>query len=239
MRKEDVISAGVMTIVSVLVLIGFTVAWYTGIFNIASITGMHLMAAEMNQIKIALEEGGEDISSMQGDERYADISLQDMSNIENDKLAPGQFGEVTFYITPSDEGIRYCEIVPDIWISQRSGDTGLNGENVVWYSGEEDVEPALQRLYHIAQEHIVFFGEPEMINPIHHITLEWSDEDGYMEKSVTFYWKWYYEYPFTEEEQASLSEEERQSLIDQYDAEDTEIGNGIGQMKFHFSFSAR
>ena len=110
MRKEDVVSAAVMTIVSILVLIGFTVAWYSGVFHFALITGMRMQAAELNSIIIALEPGGEDISVLEKnqieDDEYADIGLQEMTNIEAGKLAPGQFGKVTLYVTPSDKEIE-------------------------------------------------------------------------------------------------------------------------------------
>lgn len=246
MKKEDVISAGVMTIVSILVLIGFTVAWFTDVFSVIT-TGMHLKAAEMNNIKIALTSGGDDISVLGEDEKYADIGLQDMTNVETNKLAPGQYGEVTFYITPSNEGIEYCEIVPEVWI--RQGDEE-------WYPGEADAESdtesgaegpgmeeselALAELYRITQEHIFFFEDEAMTTPIKDLKkVEWSEADGMDEKEVKIYWKWYYEYPFTDLEMENLDEEQKQSRIDAYDAEDTQIGNNITAMKFHFAFAAK
>lgn len=245
MKKEEVISAGIMTIVSILVLIGFTVAWYTGVFDLATISGMHLKAAEMNNIKIALTSGGDDISVLGEDKKYADIGLQEMTNIETDKLAPGQFGEVTFYVTPSNDGIEYCEIIPEVWIRQ---------EDEAWYPGEAedetdtdtengtgvtDEELKLEELYKITQKHIVFFEDEAMTKKIETSKrIEWSEADGKQEKEVTIYWKWYYEHPFTDEE-LELSKEEQQKLINEYDAEDTRIGNNITAMKFHFTFSAQ
>lgn len=244
MKKEEVISAGVMAIVSMLVLIGFTVAWYTGIFNLSTITGMRLKAAEMNNIKVALTSNGEDISVLSEDEKYADIGLQEMTNIESGKLAPGQFGKVTFYLTPSDEGIEYCEIMPTVWI--RQGD-----ENAAWYPGESDEEAGgteaviatdLEELYEITQRHIDFFSDEAMTKKIdedNQFIIPWSETDGKSEKEVVIYWKWYYEYPFTETENTVLNEVQKQEKIDEYDAEDTKIGNNITAMKFHFTFSAK
>lgn len=244
MKKEDVISAGVMTIVSMLVLIGFTVAWYSGVFDIATIGGMHLKAAEMNTIKIALTEDGPDISTLDGEDQFVDIGLQEMTNVETDKLAPGQFGKVTFYVTPSDSGIEYCDIFPRVWISQSQ----INETNSIyqWYPGEEkDVwEPGdqldeLVRLYEITQRHILFFEDEDMQIPIANAKrVTWTEADGNSEKAITVYWKWHYEYPFSAEE-LDLSAEEQQKLIDNYDAEDTQIGNNITAMKFHFDFSAQ
>lgn len=241
MKKEDVISAGIMTIVSILVLIGFTVAWFTGVFHIATVGGMHLKAAEMNNIKVALTEGGADISELSEENRYAEIGLQDMLNVPVDKLAPGQFGKVNFYLTPSDADIEYCEILPEVWIRQNEG---------AWYPGEWDTEAdseesreaelALEELYEVAQRHIVFFEDETMEKPIDTTRLvEWTEADGKITKQVTIYWQWYYEYPFTEVQLATLTKKEQQELIDEYDAEDTRIGNNITDMKFHFTFSAQ
>ena len=235
MKKEDVISAGIMTIVSVLVLIGFTVAWYGNVFS-AFVSGMHLKAAELNNIKIALTPGGDDISVLGEDEKYADIGLQEMTNVETDKLAPGQFGQVTFYVTPSDEGIEYCEIVPEVWI--RQGDEE-------WYPGEENTDASeelleLGRLYEITQRHVVFFEDEAKEIPIENSKIvKWSEADGMEEKKITIYWQWYYEYPFTDLEEENLDEEQKKRLIDLYDAEDTQIGNNITAMKFHFGFTAK
>lgn len=237
MKKEDVISAGIMTIVSILVLIGFTVAWYTGVFNIATIGGMQLKAAELNNVKVALTLNGPDISEMNEEEKYADIGLQDMMNVETDKLAPGQFGKVTFYLTPSDAGIEYCEIIPEVWIRQHEKE---------WYPGEEESEEsaevlqALEQLYEVTQRHIMFFEDEAMETEIETSRLvEWTESDGEETKQVTIYWKWHYEYPFTEAQKETLSKEEMQTLIDEYDGEDTRIGNNITDMKFHFTFSAK
>lgn len=243
MKKEEVISAGIMTIVSILVLIGFTVAWFSGVLT-ASVSGMHLKAAEMNNITIALTEGGPDITSLEGDARFVDIGLQQMTNVEADKLAPGQFGQVTFYVRPSDDGIEFCDIYPKVWISQSQ----INEENTsyAWYPGVDESawEPGdkldeLEQLYEITGRHILFFEDASMEIPITEAKhVIWTESDGNAEKAITIYWKWHYEYPFSPEE-LELSAEEQQSLVDIYDAEDTEIGNNITAMKFHFNFSAQ
>lgn len=233
MKKEDVVSAGIMTIVSMLVLIGFTVAWYTGVFDLATIGGMQLKAAEMNSVKVALTWDGPDIAEMDENSKYADIGLQDMMNVTVDKLAPGQFGKVTFFLTPSDVGIEYCEIIPQVWICQKEGE---------WYPGEEGTQssPVMEELYEITQRHFVFFEDEAMENKLEASKLVvWTEEDGMATKEVTIYWQWFYEYPFTDAEKESLSDMQKRAFIDTYDAEDTRIGNNITDMKFHFTFSAQ
>ena len=85
----------------------------------------------------------------------------------------------------------------------------------------------------MTQQFVIEEGNP--------LRLTWTDEesDALKEKQVVIYWKWYYEYPFTADEMAALTEEEQKQKIDQYDEEDTMIGNGITEMKFHVVFSAK
>lgn len=251
MKKEEVVSTGVMTIVSVLVLIGFTVAWYSADLGRPTVLGMRMLAAEMGSIKIALTSGGEDISvlaenDIEGDE-YADIGMEKLTNIENGKLAPGAFGKVTFYVTPTEEGIEYCDIVPSVEITQ---------DGVTWYSGKQYAEErdsaeegesandstiTLARLYEITQEHVEFFAvDGTKIDEAMPLHLTWSEDESKnkAEKVVEFYWKWHYEYPFTEAENRELDEDAKQQKIYEYDVEDTMIGNNITSMKFHFTFTA-
>lgn len=244
MKKEDVISAGIMTIVSMLVLIGFTVAWFT--VGGVGVGGMYLEASEMNNIIIALEEGGKDISALGENSKYVEMGLQDILNVEQNKLAPGQYGQITFYVRPTDIGIEYCDIHPRLWISCNQG-----GGDYEWYPGADEGASLaraevmeLEELYEMVGKHIQFFQDEDMTKLIEDsFRVEWSEEDGKSEKPITIYWKWHYEYPFyqyyTEEALEELTVDAKQELIDTYDLEDTKIGNQITAMKFHFTFSAQ
>jgi len=238
MNKEEVVTTLVMSLVSVLVLIGFTVAWYRNDFAYAAVIALDMEAKELESIIIALEPGGQDIMDLAkndtpGDE-YAEIGLAELNNIENEKLAPGAFGEVAFYITPLDEQISICSVVPTIHIKQ--------GVSSSWYTGEEVVGATTEELYEITQRHIVFFSDEAMTQKIDATTpfeVAWAEDERKTEKEVILYWKWYYEYPFTETEKEELDDAEEQNKIDEYDEEDTMIGNNISSMKFHFAFSAK
>jgi len=168
-----------------------------------------------------------------------------MVNVEQDKLAPGQYGQVTFYVRPSHIGIEYCDVIPQVWISQSEVEGPYE-----WYPGadaglsltEAEVMD-LEALYQMVEEHIQFFADAEMATPItsEGMRVLWNENDK-EEKAITIYWKWHYEYPFaeyTEDEFAELSEEQKTELIDQYDMEDTQIGNNVTAMKFHFTFVAQ
>ena len=94
MNKKEIVTSAVMCIVCVLMIVGFTVAWYSGNQENATVTGMDLSAAESEDVIIALTSGGEDISNLalneiEGDE-YADIGLDMLENTEG-KMAPGAY----------------------------------------------------------------------------------------------------------------------------------------------------
>lgn len=261
MRIEEVVSSFIMCIVSGLVLVGFTIAWYTN-NNLPAVTGMEMTAAEMGDVKVALVSGGEDISKLEGDAKYADIGLGASDALNPGKLAPGSYGKVTFYVTPTQSNVTACNIKPLLLITQ-DGSTwypaieengsvsdGDSAESVSEgdVSGGNSVEEVvtLKELYGLAQGHLQFFADEAMTQPVDvnkPILLEWTLEerlqDVPVEKTVKIYWKWHYEYPFSATEEATLSVAEKKLKVDKYDEEDMLLGNHISGMKFYFTFIAQ
>lgn len=258
MRVEEVVSSFIMFIVSGLVLVGFTIAWYTN-NHIPAVTGMYMSAADMGDVKVALVSGGKDISELTEDERYADIGMAEFVNHDTEKLAPGTYGVTTFYVTPTKSSVTACKITPMLYITQ-DGNTwyaDVSGGDVSAGDVEADVSdgdvsdddtqvPTLARLYEIAQRHLQFFEDEAMETPIEagsSILVEWTLEerlqDDLIEKTVPIYWKWHYEYPFTGEEKGTMSDAEKELAIDNYDEEDMLLGNYISGMKFYFTFVAQ
>lgn len=253
MRVEEVVSSFIMFIVSGLVLVGFTIAWYTN-NHIPAVTGMSMVAADMGDVKVALKEGDPDISELTGDDKYADIGMEKFVNYDMEKLAPGTCGAITFYVTPTKSSVTACKITPTLYITQ-------NG--TTWYPAEESVsggdaeadvsdgdaaaqESTIAALYEITQRHIQLFSDEEMTKPIAadgYLLVEWTLEERLqeepVEKTVPIYWKWHYEYPFTEEEKETMSDAEKELAIDKYDEEDMLLGNFISGMKFYFTFVAQ
>ena len=93
----------------------------------------------------------------------------------------------------------------------------------------------------ILDKHFDFYSDEDMTNLVDEenpmeVELEWNTTDKGIEKQVTIYWKWHYEYPFTETEKNEKTDEEKKVLIDQYDVEDTQIGTYLEKMSFHFDF---
>ena len=229
-RREQIITSAVMCIVSIMVIIGFTVAWYL-VSDTVGLTGLDLTAAEQGDIRIALysesdtsaeSEGkrGVDISELTGDDQYVMIGLDQLSNIgfkQPDgtiiyKIAPGTYGDITFYVTPLKSSVTQCSITAEVILKDKLGEEGIpftreNGEKTL-ASGES------VNVYELAQKHIVFYyyNDADPVRPILiDVTADGSDpgkaaaavypltwDSGVgkgIERPVKLYWKWYYEDP--------------------------------------------
>ena len=239
MKKEDFVSTLVMTTVSILMLVGVTIAWYTAVYAHPTVTGMNMTAAEKGSIKIALTSGGEDISVLQQDgingNELADIGLTELLNIVDGQMAPGAYGEVTFYVTSLDQDITKCQIVPSLVPGYEEGVTVTEETEVTINNKDKNILALLD-------EHFDFYTNTEMTQLVSDsdpmdVTLEWDTTNNKgIEKTVTLYWKWHYEYPFTQEELNTMTADAEKAAIYQYDMEDTWIGTHLDTMSFHFDF---
>lgn len=246
MKVQEVISSCIMFIVSGLVLVGFTIAWFTNNY-MPAVTGMQMQAVEVGHVKVALESGGADISELPDGTQYAEINVLECAGAQNNELGPGSSGTVTFYVTPvNNSDVEACDIVPVLWISQ---------DGSAWHPGVRvsdeiaDVEKASidaeiwpEKLYEIAGRHIEFFSDEDMtvkITDNDPYTLTWTDGNKGTEQPATIYWKWHYEYPFTQTEKETLTATQQKEKIDLYDQEDMQLGNNLSHMKFYFTFAAR
>ena len=282
MSKEEVVSSFIMCIVCGLVLIGFTIAWFSN-SDSTTVTGLEMEAVEMGHVKVALESGGKDISELPEGERAADFGVAAFTNLEADELAPGAFGEVNFYVTPVNTRVEACSIMSQLRITQDgssfyptvleeaagvgvendASDSGTDadmesealggGTDVEGEAPEDGTELTMEALYELAQEHIEIYYKDDNGNLILFenvpYLLTWTEEERAnaatvddLEKKVTFYWKWHYTYPFTEDEltgEGALTEKQQEEKLLAYDIEDMTIGNNILGMKYYFTFTAR
>ena len=235
-------------------LVGFTVAWFSGDLGSALAKGMQLRAEEQGDIRIALKEGGADISTLEGENKYVNVGLEQLTNIEfmeNGtkvyKMAPGAYGQVVFYVTPLKQDVGSCTVVPEVRLKDKDGNLVAQGSDV----------------YRIANEHIIFYYDKEenggTTQTILNMTtvsgadgtsvtmresavfpLEWDSANHRgKEKKITLYWRWDYEYPtdriLPSYQGSHLSDAEKKN---QYNLEDTTIGNEIKHMNFYFEFTS-
>lgn len=236
-RKENILIFSVMCIVTLLVIVSATFAWYTGESSTASVMGISLGAKNENDLKIAKTLGGADISNLPEDERAFDIGIDELTDIEPNQIAPGAFGSVTFYITPLNNLVTGYKITPNVILDEQA------------MAGMDEAEAA--QFLDILNRHIKLFTDNTYTTEILDVFednrkagvpgsgLSWNTAaDTGIEKEVTLYWKWYYEYPFTQIEIDTLTDREKKDKIVAYDLEDTQIGTMIKTIKFHFSFES-
>lgn len=247
MRKEDFVSTLVMTTVSILMLVGVTIAWYTAVYAHPTVTGMNMQAAEKGSIKVALEKGGEDIAELNENDRYADVGLTELVNIVDGQMAPGAYGSVTFYVTSLDENITSCQVTPSLDPGYEKSD--LTGDTIVKVLENDATYPNGRTASSILDDHFDFYSDESMTTKVNieqplNVTLidennnnlKWdaTNKTG-KEVEVIIYWKWHYEDPNAAEMEDG---EEKEAIIYKYDMEDTWIGTNLDNMSFHFEFLA-
>lgn len=255
MRKEDFVSTLVMTTVSILMLVGVTIAWYTAVYAHPTVTGMQMTAEEQGSIKIALEEGGDDIAVLREnddpDDEFVKIGLEDLLNIENGLMAPGAYGEVVFYVTSLNQDITSCRVIPSLvpnyeedFITEAGYGDGVPEDATVTINDTE------KKIVDVLEEHFDFYSDEEMTIPVSLAepmevvlidenvdSLKWDTVNNIgQEVTVTIYWKWHYEDPAATAANSPMTEDEKETAIYDYDMEDTWIGTHLDTMSFHFDF---
>lgn len=260
MRKEDFVSTLVMTTVSILMLVGVTIAWYTAVYAHPTVTGMNMEAGEMGSIKIALEPGGEDIAVLQQDNiegnEYAQIGLEELLNIEEGQMAPGAYGKVVFYVTSLNQDITSCRVVPSLMPGYEENFVADYEDGVVPENETVTINNSEKVINDVLEEHFDFYTDEDMTTPVNADSpmevilidetkdeLKWDETNGIgQEVTVTIYWKWHYEDPTATADNpvntdgTAMSAEDIENAIYDYDMEDTWIGTHLNTMSFHFDF---
>lgn len=239
MKKEDFVSTLVMTAVSILMLVGVTIAWYTAVYAQPTVTGMQMHAEEQGDIKIALTPGGDDIAVLRENDiendEYVKIGLEELVNIENGQMAPGAYGSVVFYITPLKQNITSCQILPSLVPGYEKG-VVVDESTSVNINGED------KNVLEVLERHFDFYIDENMTIEVNDtdtktmvVELGWNGTSG-VEEQVTLYWKWHYEDPAATAANSTMTDAQKEAAIYDYDMEDTWIGTHLDTMSFHFDF---
>lgn len=188
MKIEEVISSTIMFVVSGLVLIGFTIAWFTDMSVGPTVTGVQLEAVKLDDIKVALESGikAKDVSELDAPYCYAEIGFDKYLDVDSKgkkELAPGTCGQVIFYVTPTNVNVATCDIVPIVGITQdgktwypdveklenateenSTGNTYGGNESAGENSGDvsDETTVTIDELCEIVQRHIEFYSNEKM-----------------------------------------------------------------------------
>lgn len=238
MKKEGFVSTLVMAAVSIMMLVGVTIAWYTVVHLRPSVVGMQMRAEETAGISVALESGGKDITELTGDDRYVKIGLEKLLNIENNQIAPGAYGEVTFYVRALNKNVAACQLIPSL-VPGYEEEFAKNYPDGVPEEAMVTINNSLKNISKVLEEHVDFYKDKEMTGKVNletplHVDLEWDTQNNVgVEKTVTLYWKWHYEDP---EAEGMTAGTDKELVIYDYDMEDTWIGTRLDTMSFHFEF---
>lgn len=166
-----------------------------------------------------------------------DMGQQELNSIEENKLGPGAYGQVVFYIKSMNAlGISYrLHIQPELTFTEN-------------YAMDDELKEELREL---AADHIRFYGtrEDAGVNSFTYgsrIRYEGAENSSPgiagsltpgVEQEVVAYWCWPYEYQYiprdTEDVSAPVSTTSHD--MESYDLGDTKIGNYIPEIKFHFA----
>lgn len=248
--QEKIILGAVMCLLLAAVSVAATYGWYA-VNNSAKAYGLELQAGGTGgtgDIKVAVVSGGPDIMSdsftqieLKDGKKAAQVSFPptEFTNVEKDKIAPGAYGEVKFYITAMAENVHSYAI--KVQLQYKPDETGLTTEQ----------QAKIEKIKEIIGDHITVYktqyrdtngvvkfkepltyyqGNPESQNDG---TAATGALESGQEKEATLYWVWNYELTDIPDYQnisrffpdGSTDEAAKWKAVRQYDEEDTLLGN--------------
>lgn len=224
-KKVKMLTLISMITVVCVAIFSVTYAWFTE-SDRASMDGLELTTGSTGELKveIAVEGGNGRMEMVNVDDSSAviDMGLQKLANIENNKIGPGAFGEVHFYIT--------------------SDVTSFNGYTISVTPNHKVVGGKSSEVMKLAKEHIKFYGMKT--DNSYAEEVPYREADGVMvglqgklenntetenETEVILYWYWPYEYGDVPDKTTISAKNTRE-----YDLQDTMIGNYIESIGFTF-----
>ena len=263
--EEKIILSAVMCVLLAVVLITATYTWYT-INNSPKMYGLELSTGGAGGLIVATTPGGPDIMSEPplgwvtdvDDQKIAKIkiNLGKFKNIQSDKIAPGAYGPLPFYITSQSPSIKSYAI--KVQFEYEPNDSLSAAEKAKWKKRVEDMIMDHFTIYqtkYTDKEGIVRFKDPLTFY------LDESDEseetisargnlEFNVEVPVELYWVWNYEitdipeywelerfnkdYDLRVDKNGkAINEVSTRSAVRKYDEEDTELGNYLDDIWFN------
>lgn len=245
--QEKIILSFVMCVLLLIVLFSATTAWYAS-NNAVKTHGLELAADGIGGIRVAIEEGGGDISLLPDKTEEGipviPVKLTELNNIRENMIAPGAYGPMTFYITALGETITDYSIKVQLA-----------------YEEEEAAEALLtqeqrRKIEELISKHIMVYTVMERAEdgtgtdsvqfsePLVYYTDETASDGtaatgkliANREVKAEIYWVWNYEYTDIPGNEATVlpgGKEELKRRIREYDEEDTLLGNYIDNIWFN------
>lgn len=262
--QEKIILSAVMCVLLAMVLVTATYSWYA-LNNTDKVYGLDLKTGASGGLKVAITPGGEDIMADPGLTRVEEndkiiaivpINLKDFINIEKDRIAPGAYGPMPFYITSMSESIRSYSI--KIQLEYKPDMSTVT----------EDQKQKVKEIESMIMDHISIYqkkytdddGIVRFSDPLSYYIREKDSVEAATgplklneEVPVRFYWVWNYEltdipdyrklerfptYGSTGDTTDDGSGEDTDEsvvrrAVRQYDEEDTELGNYLENIRFN------
>lgn len=243
--QEKVVVSAAMCVLLAVVLTTATTAWYA-VNNTDSLFGLQLKTGGTGNIKVAVKEGGPDIMEDENLPKpegvpVISINLKDFENVESQKVAPGAYGPLTFYITSLSQSITSYELkvqmeyrpMGKVTAEQKEKIESMIRNHIFVYEEKYNGTDAEGKPAVLFRKPLTFYKDED-------------DEDATAatgpltfeeEKRVDVYWVWNYEltdipdYQNTALYQANNGDIRK--AVRAYDEEDTILGNCVQDIWFN------
>ncbi|MBR1692637.1 MAG: hypothetical protein IJ711_07670 [Lachnospiraceae bacterium] len=250
-----------MIILIVITIIAVTLAWFV-LNNHSLVKGMNLTAQDDEYLRVALQPGGEDVDilTLSGNTVEADVQLPyyyNINEINSDRklMAPGVYGQVDLYITALSPMLKQCSVsvnsIPEFIdsVSENSAQTEALGALLDGHI----------QFYQTRDEENKGTGYTGLITDENPLVVDLEEN---VEKKVTIYWIWFYEYRDIPAEgrlldvsnyfdmdrydstlspydpTVSANDVLMADYITYYDYGDTKIGLSVDNVRFHIHVNA-
>ena len=259
--NENLILNIEMMILIMVSLIAVTIAWFI-LTNRAQVNGMKLQAGGTEYIKVALEAGGQDVLELEGEAKYIDVGMPTFANTRAGQMAPGTYGEMKLYITALSPMAKGCNIrvehiaeyvetvVDDIQNPEAANDVGITTKSEIDKLLKGHIQLYSQCIEDGNGEKIysgLITDKEPLVVPLEHN----------VEKMVSIYWVWPYEYTDLTQESLDEFSIDKEQLFDAdkyeidvdelsgydlkdyisfYDYGDTKIGLNVKDIHFHLLY---
>lgn len=165
-------------------IIAVTVAWFVR-KNLAQVKDTNLKISSAEYIRVALEEGGNDVLELTGEDAFIKINMPEFFDTEADKLAPGVYGHMDLYITALSPLTEKCSLTLDFvpeYIDGLTDEEKLEIDNLL---------KGHIQFYQVRQNEVNGYSYSSIITDDNPLIVDLTYEE---EIKTTIYWVWFYEY---------------------------------------------
>lgn len=212
-------------------LIAVTIAWFV-LSNFAKVNSLKLQAGDSDYIKVAVSANDVDILQLPETERYVEIGMPEFENTRSGELAPGTYGEINIYVTALNPVVEGCSISVNS-VPEYTPDVTAENATV----GKVEIDKLLKG-------HIQFYSTCEvngdnqrdysgLITEENPLMIPLTED---IEKKVTIYWVWPYEYTDIPTEAVTAFSQDKTYFFDKDKYDSSLDGSGQYKTEHYISF---